>query len=570
MTIYPSDRVTSGRSAMGASPAALAAVQAALAANTAADAANTAADAANAALDALQATDIAALLALAHPPASIAPATNPALSLDTVNQVFNLDLTTPGSYDNTASGLTADNIQGALDELATLLAASALEIQDHNTTVETNAIKMNITGNTVQVSSIAPGELKISVDSGITGSYDNTTSGLLATSIQSAIDELALYPKGAFNGTSVDTTTNQVQLGNDVGGTNAALQNDREIPLNGHKLYVTRTDGGLPTVLQEDGTMQIGYNLVIKGDYDGATNTGNVLLRVGDDTDPIRQTSIIQQAGIDTATGNLITENKTVDAVNQEVRERVTKPIVHDVRGYKATNTTVKNLVGSSPNGDYYLGVTGWDTNSAVSNELPVTSSAGTVDTLGVDTTTGQIVRKQSVDLTYRKVDIIYDGDLSTNTFPTVASITNLGGWDYYDLDIVVGTTQAIPFAAPAGKKWVSRISQKTSIIVNSPKNEDFEAGVHIKVDGVGYTMSEARSQIVPDTGSVNPGWSFSVLTSNFVADVNQTVGSTSPVLVHASIIFPNGTSVVAPAGNGSSDRMSYCTYQSELYLVNI
>jgi hypothetical protein len=45
---------------------------------------------------------------------------------------------------------------------------------------------------------------------------------------------------GAFNGTSIDGTTNQVQFGQDaVAGSGADLQNDRDVPMNNFDLYFT-------------------------------------------------------------------------------------------------------------------------------------------------------------------------------------------------------------------------------------------------------------------------------------------------------------------------------------------
>ena len=60
--------------------------------------------------------EIFTILASAHPEADVATGSNPALTVDVATQEFNLDMSATGSYDNTASGLTADNVQGAIDE----------------------------------------------------------------------------------------------------------------------------------------------------------------------------------------------------------------------------------------------------------------------------------------------------------------------------------------------------------------------------------------------------------------------------------------------------------------------
>jgi hypothetical protein len=66
---------------------------------------------------------ITALVALSHLEATVDGASNPALSVDVPTQVFTLDLTVSGSFDNGASGLSADNIQDAIDEIADLTAS---------------------------------------------------------------------------------------------------------------------------------------------------------------------------------------------------------------------------------------------------------------------------------------------------------------------------------------------------------------------------------------------------------------------------------------------------------------
>ena len=60
---------------------------------------------------------LSAIIAISHKSATLHANNNPALTLDAPNQVFKLDLTAPGSYDNSVSGLVADNIQDAIDEV---------------------------------------------------------------------------------------------------------------------------------------------------------------------------------------------------------------------------------------------------------------------------------------------------------------------------------------------------------------------------------------------------------------------------------------------------------------------
>lgn len=62
--------------------------------------------------------------AAGHPAASVDATSNAALSIVAATQVVKLDLTAAGSYDNVTSGLTADNVQGALDEIVTKFGVS--------------------------------------------------------------------------------------------------------------------------------------------------------------------------------------------------------------------------------------------------------------------------------------------------------------------------------------------------------------------------------------------------------------------------------------------------------------
>lgn len=62
--------------------------------------------------------------AAGHPAASVDATSNAALSIVAATQVVKLDLTAASSYDNATSGLTADNVQGAMDEIVTKFGVS--------------------------------------------------------------------------------------------------------------------------------------------------------------------------------------------------------------------------------------------------------------------------------------------------------------------------------------------------------------------------------------------------------------------------------------------------------------
>lgn len=66
------------------------------------------------------------LFADSHVAVTVDPTSNVALTVDATTQVAKLDLEAAGSYDNATSGLTADSVQEAIDELAVLAASGAV------------------------------------------------------------------------------------------------------------------------------------------------------------------------------------------------------------------------------------------------------------------------------------------------------------------------------------------------------------------------------------------------------------------------------------------------------------
>src|SRR5690606_33406772 len=108
------------------------------------------------------------------------------------------------AYDNTTSGLTATDVQTALDELANLANDLTDELIDNgdgtythiavdNTSVtfDTNRVNVTVSGG-VYTFLDGQGNPITSIDTNANAlPYDNTTSGLTATDVQAAIDELA-------------------------------------------------------------------------------------------------------------------------------------------------------------------------------------------------------------------------------------------------------------------------------------------------------------------------------------------------------------------------------------------
>lgn len=95
-------------------------------------------------------------------------------------------------YDNTTTGITATDVQDALDELFVLIQAAG--------DVDT------VFGRTGDVVAVAGDYTAAQV------TYDNTTSGLSATEVQAAIDELASGSGGGVWGTITGTLSDQTDL----------------------------------------------------------------------------------------------------------------------------------------------------------------------------------------------------------------------------------------------------------------------------------------------------------------------------------------------------------------------
>ncbi len=152
-------------------------------------------------------------------------AANQALSnITTAGENVIKGLAADGAYDNTDSGLTATTLQDAIDEVATTAGGAANQALSNITTAGENVIKglaadgaydntdSGLTATTIQdaidevaatagnaadqdlsnLSATGTGVITSAVTSGAAGgTYSNTTSGLTATTIQGAIDEVA-------------------------------------------------------------------------------------------------------------------------------------------------------------------------------------------------------------------------------------------------------------------------------------------------------------------------------------------------------------------------------------------
>ncbi|APY12186.1 hypothetical protein BWZ22_13550 [Seonamhaeicola sp. S2-3] len=108
------------------------------------------------------------------------------------------------AYDNSNSGLTSTNVQGALDELANDLANTTDALVDNGdgtfthtavdgtvVTFDANTTSMVDNGDGTYTLTNANGDSIVVDTNANTSSYDNTNSGLASTNVQDALDELA-------------------------------------------------------------------------------------------------------------------------------------------------------------------------------------------------------------------------------------------------------------------------------------------------------------------------------------------------------------------------------------------
>lgn len=276
---------------------------------------------------------------------------------------------------------------------------------------------------------------------------------------------------GAFNGTSIDTATQKVQLGDDsVGITQpGALQNTRHINLNGNNVKFEKSSGNTPTEIQDDGDVIVSKHLNIRAE---GTQRGYSVNTTDTDPDGNSQASIGGNALIgnqthtkgsdgSTVTGGqwvgspgnfFIQDNSVMNKFTYKNSAGTALANLYNYSGvlYDTATNKLKTLVASSPVGEYFFGNTGIGgfLNSA---ELPVVATPAmlpTVENLGVNATTGQIVIK--------KENSKYSFAFNFPLYPSTA-ITSGAAFPGTKRTIT-GFNHTPNFAAPAGMKWVATV----------------------------------------------------------------------------------------------------------------
>ena len=187
--------------------------------------------------------------------------------LDTVEgNLTNLDASDI-PYDNTTSGMTADDIQSAIDELNS---NSNDDYEELNNLPSINGIEL--LGNT----NIGLLSSDIKVSSGIVG-YDNSISGLSANTVKTALDALKsaidnIQPTGDADDITYDNTTSGLtatnvqdaidEVASGSGGSNDYPDLTHKPSINGVELLGNKVIGLLSTNIQVDSD-KIGYDNTI-------------------------------------------------------------------------------------------------------------------------------------------------------------------------------------------------------------------------------------------------------------------------------------------------------------------
>ncbi|WP_229732479.1 hypothetical protein [Muriicola marianensis] len=245
------------------------------------------------------------------------------------------------SYDNTASGLTATDVQAAIDEVAAgstddqnlTLAANTLSIEDGNS-VDLTPYLDNTDDQNIQSLAVDTGTniLTVGIENGASQtvdlshlddagtddqtaaevSYDNTTSGLTATDVQAAIDEVAAGSTDDQNLTLAANTLS-IEDGNSVDLT-PYLDNTDDQNISGSSLVGTNLTIGIENGASEvvdlsslvgtddqniSGSSLVGTNLTI-GIENGTSEVVDLSSLVGTDDQNI------QSLAVDTGT-NILT-----------------------------------------------------------------------------------------------------------------------------------------------------------------------------------------------------------------------------------------------------------------------
>src|SRR5690554_776046 len=170
------------------------------------------------------------------------------------------------AYDNTTSGLAATNVQAAIDELASLSDVLVDNGDGTYTHTTVSGAVVTIDANTVSVTVVdgvytfldGDNQIITTIDTNADAiAYDNTTSGLAATNVQAAIDELAslsdvLVDNG--DGTYTHTTVSGAVVTIDANTVSVTVVDGAYTFLDGDNQIITTIDTNADAIAYDNTT----------------------------------------------------------------------------------------------------------------------------------------------------------------------------------------------------------------------------------------------------------------------------------------------------------------------------
>jgi hypothetical protein len=315
-------------------------------------------------------------------------------------------------YDNTTSGLVATDVQAAIDEINAAAGTVALvdnldgtydftDAAGNTTTItDTSISTMSAPVNGVYTYTDESGATQTIDTNANSNPYDNTTSGLVATDVQAAIDEInaaagtvALvdnldgtydFTDAAGNTTTITDTSISTLVNN--GDATFTYTNENGVPItidlisaDANNDIVAGTDGGLylnvAAVTIAETNTTLGFN--------GATNELTYTNELGNNP-------VLDLSSIDTDTDDQTVDGLTFNAGTGELaislEDDGTAPVTVDLSALD-TNTTNTSLTEDGTN----LILTDSDTNTVTIPLADIGTDDQTVDGLTFNAGTGEL-----------------------------------------------------------------------------------------------------------------------------------------------------------------------------------
>ncbi len=189
-----------------------------------------------------------------------------------------------GTYSNTTSGLTATTIQGAIDEVAGTAGNAADKDLSNLSATGTGVITTAVTNN-------AAG-----------GTYDNTTSGLTAETIQAAIDEVAGTAGSALQAADIDEGTANGTIS--VDGTDVAVHGLGSAAFTASTDYISSAAGSVKTANIDDKQVT---KAKLEQAVQDSLDLADSALQASDLTDYAKKTGVTQTITNSTISGTVPT-----------------------------------------------------------------------------------------------------------------------------------------------------------------------------------------------------------------------------------------------------------------------